>query len=644
MTFEIGDEHFLLDGEPHRVLSGALHYFRVHPEQWADRIHKAKLMGLNTIETYVAWNAHEPRKGEWDATGWNDLGRFLDLVAAEGMHAIVRPGPYICAEWHNGGLPTWLTAMPGIGLRRSEPTYLAEVETYLRRVYDIVVPRQIDLGGPVVLVQIENEYGAYGNDTAYLERLVEVTREAGITVPLTTIDQPTDQMLSDGSVAGAHLTGSFGSRADARLATLRRHQPTGPLMCAEFWDGWFDWWGAFHHTTSVEDAARELDALLAAGASVNFYMVHGGTNYGLTNGANHKGRYLPITTSYDYDAPLDEAGNPTPKFFAFKDVIAKYAAVPAETPAAGGPAPELTAPLSSIAADAWLPTVADARVGSPGSAGSAGSAGSTASAASADTARSAGSAASADAARSDGTPASPATYAVPPTFDALQHLSALVSYEVELPDASSPRLLEFEEVRDHAWVSVDGIPVGTLSRTLHETAIVVPPGQRLSVLVEEQGRVNYAERIGEEKGIIGAPLLDGVPLEGWTATPIDVAEAGLAIAAAGDSIAGGFAGAPAFAPLHHGGTPLGITGLRGEFVLDEPTDLYLDTSRWGKGYALVNGFLLGRYWRSGPQQTLYVPGSVLRSGTNTISVIELEVTASPVARFVAQAALGPLEE
>lgn len=583
MTFEIGEEHFLLDGAPHRVLSGALHYFRVHPEQWADRIHKAKLMGLNTIETYVAWNAHEPRRGEWDATGWNDLGRFLDLIAAEGMHAIVRPGPYICAEWHNGGLPTWLTAMPDIALRRSEPSYLAEVETYLQRVYDIVAPRQITHGGPVVLVQIENEYGAYGNDTAYLERLVEVTRGAGITVPLTTIDQPTDQMLSDGSVTGAHLTGSFGSRAAERLATLRRHQPTGPLMCAEFWDGWFDWWGAFHHTTSVEDAARELDALLAAGASVNFYMVHGGTNYGLTNGANHKGRYLPIATSYDYDAPLDEAGNPTAKYFAFKEVIAKYASVPADSPVPAGRVPELQAPLSVVAADAWLPPVSDI------------------------------------------------SHAQPPTFDALQHLSALVSYEVELPGASASahRLLEFEEIRDHAWLSVDGIPIGTLSRTLHETAIVVPPGRRLRVLVEEQGRVNYAERLGEEKGIIGVPLLDGLPLEGWTATPIDVAAAGLSIAASGAT---------------HAGTPLGLTGLRGEFELDEPTDLYLDTSKWGKGYALVNGFLLGRYWRSGPQQTLYVPGSVLRAGTNSVAVIELEVTASTFASFVSAPVLGPLEE
>ena len=249
-SFSIGETDFLRAGLPHQVIAGAIHYFRVHPDQWQDRIRKARLMGLNTIETYVAWNAHEPRRGEWDATGWNDLGRFLDLIQAEGMDAIVRPGPYICAEWHNGGLPNWLTAGER-ELRSSEPTFLADVSEYLRRVYEIVAPRQIDRGGSVVLVQIENEYGAYGSDKAYLQALVALTRESGITVPLTTVDQPTDQMLDDGSLPELHKTGSFGSRSAERLATLRSHQPTGPLMCSEFWDGWFDWWGGVHHTTEV---------------------------------------------------------------------------------------------------------------------------------------------------------------------------------------------------------------------------------------------------------------------------------------------------------------------------------------------------------------------------------------------------------
>ncbi|BDZ39497.1 glycoside hydrolase family 35 protein [Microbacterium suwonense] len=573
--FRIGQDDFLLDGQPHRILSGAVHYFRVHPEQWADRIRKARLMGLNTIETYVAWNAHEPRRGEWDATGWNDLGAFLDLIAAEGMHAIVRPGPYICAEWHNGGLPVWLTGSEGIGLRRSEPQYLDAVSDYLRRVYEIVEPRQIDRGGPVVLVQIENEYGAYGADKTYLRHLVSVTRDAGIEVPLTTIDQPTDRMLSDGSLPELHKTGSFGSRAGERLQTLRRHQPTGPLMCAEFWDGWFDWWGTVHHTTAPADSAAELDALLAAGASVNFYMFHGGTNYGLTNGANDKGRYLPIVTSYDYDAPLDEAGDPTEKFFAFRDVIAKYASVPKETVQASADAPTFEVALAPVAVP--LPGPDETR------------------------------------------------YSEPPTFDGIGHLGALVAYEVDLGGRGGT--LRFGEIRDQAWISVDGKRVGTLSRTRQERALRIPSGSRLRVFVEEQGRVNYDQRLGEPKGLIGAVTLDDVVLTGWSAAPVDLHElaAAAALAPVGDAL----------------DSPI---VLYGTFELAVPGDLFLDSSSWGKGFALVNGFLLGRYWRSGPQRTLYVPAPVLRSGINELAVVELETGVDTIARFLPRPSLGPEEE
>jgi beta-galactosidase len=577
-TFAIGETDFLLDGRPHRILSGAIHYFRVHPDHWADRIRKARLMGLNTIETYVAWNAHEPARGAWDATGPNDLRRFLDLVAAEGMHAIVRPGPYICAEWHNGGLPTWLTALEGVALRRSDPAYLAELERYLRRVYEIVAPRQIDRGGPVTLVQIENEYGAYGDDKDYLRELVRITRDAGITVPLTTVDQPQPQMLRDGSLPELHKTGSFGSQATARLATLREHQATGPLMCSEFWDGWFDWWGGVHHTTSAQDAAAELDALLAAGASVNIYMFHGGTDFGLTNGANDKGRYLPLVTSYDYDAPLDEAGDPTEKFFAFRDVIAKYAPVPEELPAASVPAPTPEAVFTASAP--LLGTL-------PEPAGTADE---------------------------------------PPTFDALGISSGLVLYSAALPEAG---IFEVDEVRDQAWVLLDGVRVGSLSRTRHERALVVPAGARIDVLVEEQGRVNYGHRLGEPKGLIGAPLLNGRPLTGWTATPIDLEAAAAA----------------SLTDLAGDGTPVsGPVVARASFTLDEQADLFIDTDGWGKGFAFVGGFLLGRYWSNGPQRTLFVPGPVTRVGQNEVTVIELEQLLIDRVRFAPGLLLGPMEE
>jgi beta-galactosidase len=579
-TFTIGDTDFLLDGEPHRILSGAIHYFRVHPDDWADRIHKARLMGLNAIETYVAWNAHEPVRGQWNATGANDLARFLDLVAAEGMHAIVRPGPYICAEWHNGGLPVWLTGMDAVGLRRSEPQYLEAVSAYLERVYEIVVPRQIDRGGPVILVQIENEYGAYGDDAEYLQELVRLTRDAGIVVPLTTVDQPQPDMLRTGSLPTLHRTGSFGSQSAERLATLREHQPTGPLMCSEFWDGWFDWWGGVHHTTSAADSAAELETLLAAGASVNIYMFHGGTNFGLTNGANDKGRYLPITTSYDYDAPLDEAGDPTAKYAAFREVIARYAPVPAEAPAAGTDRPAFTVPLAQTSvwmADALTLPVSDSDE--------------------------------------------------PATFDALGMDSGLVRYTASLPAGG---VLVIGEVRDRAWVSVDGVRVGMLSRTRRDRAIAVPAGETIELLVEEQGRVNYADRLGEPKGLIGGVTLDGVPLRGWSAEPIDLdGHVALAVEAEARPIDGPRAG-----PVV----------MRAEFALDQAADLFLDTAGWGTGFAFVNGFALGRYGAVGPQRTLYVPRPVLRVGVNALVVIELEAVTEPSASFVSRALLGNLEE
>ena len=485
-TFEIAGDDFVLDGEPHRILSGALHYFRVHPEDWADRIRKARLMGLNTIETYVPWNAHEPRPGEWRADGALDLGRFLRTVADEGMHAIVRPGPYICAEWDNGGLPAWLFTDPAVGIRRSEPTFVAAVSDYLRNVLDIVRPLQVTEGGPVLLVQVENEYGAYGDDKAYLRELVRVIRGAGITVPLTTVDQPEDDMLENGSLPGLLKTASFGSRSRERLATLRRHQPTGPLMCSEFWDGWFDSWGTHHHTTPVAESAADLDELLALGASVNLYMFHGGTNFGFTNGANDKGVYQPIVTSYDYDAPLDEAGEPTEKFWAFRDVIAKYAAVPASW----SRCPSRRRPRSPCRSRR------PCRCG-PSPTGSA----------SGRTPTRFRRSTSSDTTAASGSIAPRST---PPS----------------LPFWSSARCATAPTSRSAAT------PSGVLARDHHDSSIALSPSRgTLTVLVEDQGRVDYGPRIGEPKGLIGPVQLNGEELRRWSVLPLGLASLAPVIAA-----------------------------------------------------------------------------------------------------------------
>ena len=581
--FSIGERDFLLDGRPFRVVSGALHYFRVHPDQWADRIDKAKRMGLNTIETYVAWNAHAPTPDTFDLSGGLDLGRFLRLVADAGLYAIVRPGPYICAEWDNGGLPPWLFRDPTVAVRRAEPGYLAAVRRYLDQVYEVVAPLQVQHGGPVVLVQVENEYGAFGDDKTYLKALAEHTRDAGITVPLTTVDQATDEMLAAGSLEGLHVTASFGSRAAERLATLRRHQPTGPLMCAEFWNGWFDHWGSHHHTTSAAESAAELDALLATGASVNLYMFHGGTNFGFTSGANDKGRYQPTITSYDYDAPLDEAGHPTAKYHAFREVIARYHPVPDEPPPTAPPAPTFSAALTGP-----VPLLDVATTWTGG--------------------------------RHDSVP----------TLDDLDGTPrlALLTTRVE---AEGPAVLCFGEVRDHASVFLDGQPVGTLLREHHQRALGLHRAVgELAVVVEDHGRVNYGPRIGEPKGLIGGATLDGRPLTGWDVRPLVL-----------DTPPPLWTGTDDPAPV--GGPVAGPVFLRARFDLDAPADLHLDTGGWGRGVVWVNGFCLGRYWSRGPQRTLYVPGPVLRTDGNELVVLELAALTEPTTRFVAGPLLGHTE-
>ncbi|MDN4648486.1 glycoside hydrolase family 35 protein [Curtobacterium sp. PsM8] len=624
MRFAIGDTDFLLDGQPHRVLSGAIHYFRVHPDLWADRIRKAKLMGLNTVETYVAWNAHEATPGTFDFTGGLDLGRFLDLVAAEGMHAIVRPGPYICAEWTNGGLPFWLFTDGTVGIRRDEPQFLAAVGRYLDALAPILVPRQIDAGGPIVIVQVENEYGAYGSDPVYLEKLERMHRDIGLTVPFTSVDQPMDSMLEDGSLPSLHKTGSFGSRSTERLARLRQAQPTGPLMCSEFWDGWFDSWGEHHHTTSAAASASDLDDLLAAGGSVNVYMFHGGTNFGFTNGANDKGVYRPIATSYDYDAPLDEAGRPTEKFHAFRDVIARYA-----------PVPELPASMQ------------------PGGSGRLASGAGLASS-SADGLEARPTPAADVAVRLDHvlplvdllpTMTSWTTHETPPTFDQLGAASGFVLYRTEVDLPTGGVLTVAEEVRDRVLVRVDGRTVGVLEREHHDRAIALPPVTGLlELLVEDQGRVDYGPRIGEPKGLIGAVRIGDDLLSRWTVSPLALDPVP---AAALDALrTAPVASVSAVSTVSTGETLAGPVFAMGSFELPErgaDLDRYLALDGFRKGVAWVNGFCLGRYWSRGPQRTLAVPGPVLRAGRNEVVVFEVHASAARTVCLCVEPSLGHTE-
>ncbi|WP_415950997.1 glycoside hydrolase family 35 protein [Streptomyces sp. KLOTTS4A1] len=591
--FRVGAEHFELDGRPVRLLSGALHYFRVHEEQWAHRLGMLRAMGLNCVETYVPWNLHEPSPGAYRDVG--ALGRFLDAAAQAGLWAIVRPGPYICAEWENGGLPHWVTGPLGPRARTCDPEYLRLVGNWFGRLLREVAPRQIHRGGPVVMVQVENEYGSYGSDREYLRQLTGLLLDLGVEVPLFTSDGPEDHMLTGGSVPGVLATVNFGSQARTAFEVLRRHQPSGPLMCMEFWCGWFAHWGGEQVLRAPGDAAAALREILGCGASVNLYMAHGGTNFAGWAGANrdgalHEGGLRPDITSYDYDAPIDEQGRPTAKFWAFREVLAEYAEAPLpELPAE--PA-RLSTPVSGTL-DSW---------------------------ASMD-----------DVLTEFGGPET--VTGAPPTFEDLDVDRGLVRHRFTVPGPRQPYPLSAAGLRDRAVVYVDGVRAGVLTEDAPVLAEPVAGPAVVELWVESLGRVNYGPRVGEPKGLTGGLRHERQYLHGGSACGLrlDAFEAGLGglrlRAVSGASDASEISGASE--ALEASGVSEASEASTGLFVgsleVDgAPGDAWLELPGWTRGFAWLNGFNLGRYWSAGPQQSLYVPGPVLKEGPNELWLLELE--------------------
>ncbi|WP_329178062.1 beta-galactosidase [Streptomyces decoyicus] len=578
--FEVGERDFVLDGRPVRLLSGALHYFRVHEAQWDHRLAMLRAMGLNCVETYVPWNLHEPRPGEFKDP--EALGRFLDAVQAAGLWAIVRPGPYICAEWENGGLPQWLTGPLGRRVRTRDAAYLRAVDAWFARLLPQVVARQCTAasgpggpgGGPVIMVQAENEYGSYGSDGVYLAHLVERLRELGVRVPLFTSDGPEGHMLSGGAVPGTLATVNFGSGAGQALAALRRHQADGPLMCMEFWCGWFAHWGQAQVPRTPEDAAAALREILECGASVNIYMAHGGTNFGGWAGANragelHDGALRSTVTSYDYGAPVDERGRPTEKFWRFREVLAEWADGP--LPRVPEPLRVLPSPVRAVVEE-WAPAqdVMEALGGAE---------------------------------VEGGTPA---------TFEELGVDRGVVRYRVAVPGPREGRPLRVTGLRDRAVVWVDGVRgpvVDTQDAVLGEVA---GPAS-VELWVASLGRVNYGPRLGESKGIVGGLLHERQYLHG-------VRSRGLRLDAMEEP------GALSRVPFRAVAGAGGAAGLyRGTLtVAGRPGDADLALPGWRHGVVWINGFCLGRYWELGPQRTLYVPGPVLREGANELLLWEWE--------------------
>lgn len=561
-TFEI-KEDFYLNGEKFKIISGGMHYFRVVPEYWRDRLEKIKALGCNTVETYVAWNVHEPKKGEFCFTGIADLKRFIEIAQELGLWVIVRPSPYICAEWEFGGFPGWLLKEEGMRLRSSYAPYLKHVREYYEKLFEILEPLQITKGGPILMFQVENEYGAYGEDAQYLESLKQMMEELGAEVPFITSDGPWSDYLSCGKVEGVLQSANFGSKTKEQFTILKKHVGDKPLMCMEFWVGWFDSWGGTHAIGDVGEHVQDLEDMLSLG-NVNIYMAHGGTNFGFMNGANYYDTLTPDVTSYDYDALITEDGQLTPKYRAFQEVIRKFTEIPEV---------EFT---TDIKRKNYGKVQFAEKVG---------------------------------------------------LFEVLEDISTPVenhyplsmerldqNYGYTLYRSTLVRDREIEKLRllganDRAKVYLDGREIATLydRELLAECKLKEKQtGDRLDVLMENMGRVNYgASMESQHKGIKGAVVINGHQHYKWKHYPISLENVDNL-----DFSKGYTDGLPAFY----------------KFVFDvaETGDTFLDTEGFGKGCAFLNGFNLGRFWEIGPQKRLYIPGPLLKEGRNELILFETE--------------------
>ena len=560
-TFGWQGEHFLLDGKPFQIISGDMHYARVPRQYWRDRMRKMRAMGLNTLTTYVFWNLHEPKPGQFDFTGNLDLAEYIRTAQEEGLWVIVRPGPYVCSEWEFGGLPAWLLATPDLKVRSADPRFLKAAALYMKHVGQQLAPLQITRGGPVIMVQVENEYGSFSNDKIYLNAVRQMISSAGFDVTLFTSDGDPNK-LAEGTLPDVLSVINFGAGdlPEKKFATFDKFRQHVPRMCGEYWVGWFDSWGEPHHTVPVKKAAEGLDWMLSHGISVNLYMFHGGSTFGFMNGANKYERYQPDISSYDYDSPLDEAGRPTEKFFAFRDVIKKY--LPAGTTLTELPAP--------------LPMIEIPRFELRESAGLFSTLG------------------------------QPVRSARPQPMEALGQDYGFILYRKRL-DRPAKGTLEITEVRDYAVVYQGDKKLDVLDRRLKQSSLNVQLSTNapLDILVENMGRVNFGPNmVTDRKGITQKVTLGGEELTGWEIYPMPLTELSRLK----------FSGEPKSGPAFH----------HGEFELSSLGDTYLDMRGWGKGCVWVNGHNLGRYWRTGPQQSLFVPAVWLRMGRNEIIVLDLD--------------------
>jgi beta-galactosidase len=570
-TFGFRGADFVLDGKPFILMAGEMHFQRIPREYWKDRLLKAKAMGLNTICTYVFWNIMEEEPGRWDFSDRNDLAAFIQTAQDVGLWVVVRPGPYACAEWDFGGLPVWLLRTPDIKVRCMDPRYMAAVEPYIKKMADIVRPLQVQNGGPVLMVQIENEYGSYGNDLEYMLALKKMWEKAGIGVPFYTADGATPYMLEAGSIPGCAIGLDPGAneRNFAEAAKLGRNVP---IFCSELYPGWLTHWGEPWARTETAEVVKDLTWLLENKKSFNLYVIHGGTNFGFWAGANMGDAYQPDITSYDYDAPINEMGVPTPKYFAIRDLLAKYQPAGAALPEPPKPLPVIEIPAMSFGSNADLFDNLPAAVKSP----------------------------------------------QPKPMEAYGQSHGFILYRTKLVGHHSGKLTLWE-VHDYANVYLDGKYLGTLNRAKKENVLEIPktdpPAQTLDILVEGMGRINFSQYLIDRKGITDRVTLNGMTLMNWDVVclPFD----------------GTYLGSLKFKPT---ATLRPGQFFRGSFNLKELGDTYLDLGGWKKGVVWVNGHNLGRYWEIGPQKRLYCPASFLKQGRNEMIIFDLHQMAPAAVR------------
>jgi beta-galactosidase len=566
-TFTLGTSEFLLDGKPFQIISGELHPSRIPVEYWSHRIKMAKAMGCNTISVYLFWNYHESEEGIYDfTTGNHNLGEFFRLVAEEGMWLILRPGPYVCAEWELGGIPPYLLRIPDIKLRCMDPRYMLSAERYIVRLAEEIKPYLITNGGPALMIQIENEYGSFGNDRNYLARLKEVWMSAGIDVPTFTGDGATTYMLEAGSLPGSAVGLDPGKTlADFELAA--KMNPGVPVFSSETYPGWLTHWGEEWARRNTSDLLKEVSFLMDNNKSFNFYVIHGGTNFGFTAGANSGGSgYEPDLTSYDYDAPINEQGQPTSKYFALRELFGTYLSGDDKLPPIPDSIPVIEIPPIGLQpfTTVWdnLPEAINS--------------------------------------------------VQPKTFEAYDQDYGFILYKTELI-GHKKGLLTVTDIHDYATVFLNGEYIGKLDRREGINSIEIPESNVdfpvLEILVEGMGRINFAQNLIDRKGITDRVTLNGMTLMNWEVYKLPMNDKYVY-------------------DLRSSGRTLKKPGVffKGVFVLGIKGDTFFDVSNYTKGIVWINGHNLGRYWNIGPQQRLYCPASWIRAGLNEIIIFDQHQT------------------